>query len=132
MRELPSDPTTRTSPNHRQPYWISSSARSSHDFGAVRPIALAVLMLMNGSNFACSTGRSLGFAPLGVLSIMTGTGPPKCHAEPKTHRPVRADLRASAAAGRGQVPVVGHHLAGLVELVPLDGDAAGHSCVASD
>ena len=35
----------------------------------VRPSALAVLRLMINSNFVgCSTGRSLGFAPLRILS----------------------------------------------------------------
>jgi hypothetical protein len=41
------------------------SARSSSDWGIVRPSALAVLRLITNSNLVgCSTGRSVGFAPL--------------------------------------------------------------------
>jgi Transposase len=50
-------------------YWITSSARASTAGGIVRPRALAVFRLMTSSNFVgCSTGRSLGFAPLRILS----------------------------------------------------------------
>jgi hypothetical protein len=45
------------------------SARSSSDWGIVRPSALAVLRLITNSNLVgCSTGRSVGFAPLMILS----------------------------------------------------------------
>src|SRR5215813_11331446 len=49
--------------------WITSSARASSDGGTVRPALLAVFRLMRSSSrVGCSTGRSLGFAPLRILS----------------------------------------------------------------
>src|SRR5262249_12140965 len=55
----------RTPARHR----MTSSARASTDGGMVRPSAFAVLRLITSSNFVgCSTGRSLGFAPLKILS----------------------------------------------------------------
>jgi hypothetical protein len=55
------------SKGHR--YSITSSARPRIESGIVRPIAFAVLRLRTMSNFvACSTGRSVGFAPLKILS----------------------------------------------------------------
>ena len=49
---------------HRQPYWITSSARAIKAGGAVRPSALAVLRLIASSNFVgSSTGRSPGASP---------------------------------------------------------------------
>jgi len=46
-----------------------SSARSSKDWGIVRPSALAVVRLITNSNLVgCSMGRSAGFAPLRILS----------------------------------------------------------------
>jgi hypothetical protein len=49
---------------------ITSSARVRIVGGTVRPIALAVLLLIRSSNFVgCSTGRSAGFAPLRILSM---------------------------------------------------------------
>src|SRR5690348_2829065 len=57
--------------NHH-PYSITSSARSSSDSGIVKPIALAVLLLMRSSNLVgCSTGKSAGFSPLRILSTYT-------------------------------------------------------------
>src|ERR1035437_1028390 len=54
---------------HRAAYSITSSARASSIGGTARPIALAVLRLITSSNLVgCSTGRSLGFAPLKILS----------------------------------------------------------------
>src|SRR5215472_1759902 len=48
---------------------ITSSARVRIPGGTVMPIALAVLRLTRSSNFVgCSTGRSVGFAPLRILS----------------------------------------------------------------
>ena len=45
------------------------SARSANDGGIVRPMALAVLLLIANSNVVgCSTGRSPGFAPFKILS----------------------------------------------------------------
>jgi hypothetical protein len=56
------------SKEHR--YSITSSARSSMDVGSAMPSALAVLRLIMNSNLVgCSTGRSVGFAPLRILSI---------------------------------------------------------------
>src|ERR1019366_9541788 len=50
-------------------YSITSSARASSIGGTARPIALAVLRLITSSNLVgCSIGRSLGFAPLKILS----------------------------------------------------------------
>ncbi len=51
---------------------ITSSARSSSDFGTSTPSALAVLRFTTSSNLVgCSTGRSPGFAPLKILSTKT-------------------------------------------------------------
>ena len=48
---------------------ITSSARASSVGGTSSPSALAVLRLMTNSIFVgCSIGRSLGFAPLRILS----------------------------------------------------------------
>ena len=48
---------------------ITFSAVIRSDCGILRPNALAVLPLMNNSNFVgCSTGRSPGLAPLKILS----------------------------------------------------------------
>ena len=50
-------------------YLITSSARCSNAGGIVNPSALAVFRLMTSSNFVgCSTGRSVGLAPLKILS----------------------------------------------------------------
>ena len=50
-------------------YSITWSARLSSDCGIVSPRVFAVLRLMINSNFVgCSTGSSLGFAPLRILS----------------------------------------------------------------
>src|SRR2546425_9771775 len=64
---------TQDGPHHL----MTSSARDRSDCAIVRPIALAVLRLMKSSNLPCSTGRSLGFAPLRILSTIIGMGPPK-------------------------------------------------------
>jgi hypothetical protein len=57
------------SKEHR--YSITSSAVASSDVGTLTPSALAVLRLMASSNLVgCSTGRSLGFAPLRILSTV--------------------------------------------------------------
>src|SRR5262249_34053184 len=54
-------------PSHHS---ITSSARASSAGGTVRPSALAVLRLIASSNFVgCSTGRSVGFVPLRILSM---------------------------------------------------------------
>ena len=57
---------------HRSNYLfhsITSSARSRNDSGIVRPSAFAVLRLIISSNLVgCSTGSSLGRAPLRILS----------------------------------------------------------------
>src|SRR5215813_3246106 len=56
----------------RQGYSITSSARASSEGGTVRPSAFAVLRLTVKWNLiGCSTGRSLGLAPLSILSINT-------------------------------------------------------------
>lgn len=48
---------------------MTSSAHSSSDDGIVRPRVFAVLTLMTNSNVTGrSTGRSLGLAPLKILS----------------------------------------------------------------
>src|SRR5437867_12913604 len=48
---------------------ITWCARSSIDGGMVRPSVRAVLRLITSSYFVgCSTGRSLGLAPLRILS----------------------------------------------------------------
>jgi hypothetical protein len=50
-------------------YSIASSARVSTDSGTLRPRDFAVLRLITVSNFVgCSTGKSLGLAPLRILS----------------------------------------------------------------
>ena len=50
-------------------YRITSSARSSNDWGIVSPRALATFMLMTNSNLVgCWIGRSAGLAPLRILS----------------------------------------------------------------
>src|SRR5215475_1948998 len=52
-------------------YSITSSARASSMGGTLRPIAFAVFPLITISNLvACSTGRSLGLAPLKILSTI--------------------------------------------------------------
>src|SRR6266487_3332080 len=52
-----------------QTHSITSSARSSSDFGIVRPSDLAVFRLTTSSHFVgCATGRSTGFNPLRILS----------------------------------------------------------------
>src|SRR5262245_59628203 len=57
---------TSTAPTSHSITW---SARCSSDGGIFRPSALAVLRLMTSSNLVgCSTGRSLGLAPLSILS----------------------------------------------------------------
>jgi hypothetical protein len=49
------------------PYSITSSAMASSVGGTSRPSALAVLRLMTSSNLVgCTTGRSVGFAPLRI------------------------------------------------------------------
>jgi hypothetical protein len=49
-------------------YSITSSAATSSVCGTVRPSAFAVLRLMTKSNLVgCSTGKSMGFAPLRIL-----------------------------------------------------------------
>jgi len=51
---------------------MTLSARSSSEGGMVRPRALAVLILMTRSNFVGrSTGNSVGFAPLRILSAIS-------------------------------------------------------------
>src|SRR5262245_1767370 len=48
---------------------ITSSARASSVGGTSRPRSLAVLRLITSSNLTgCSTGRSVGFAPLRIRS----------------------------------------------------------------
>jgi hypothetical protein len=50
-------------------YSITSSARASSVGGTVRPSALAALRLITNSNLVgCSIGRSVGLAPLRILS----------------------------------------------------------------
>jgi hypothetical protein len=50
-------------------YWMTSSARLSTDDGIINPRTFAVLRFTMSSNrVACSTGRSLGLAPLNSLS----------------------------------------------------------------
>ena len=66
----------KTSPEQMQqdtyaelPYSITSSARASRAGGIVSPSALAVFRLMTSSNVAaCSTGSSVGFSLLSILS----------------------------------------------------------------
>src|SRR5215510_11167894 len=59
-------------------YSITSSARASREGGTVIPRALAVLRLITRSNLiGCSTGRSVGFAPLRILS--TTVAPRRCN-----------------------------------------------------
>src|SRR5262245_49878960 len=54
---------------HARAHSITSSARSKIPVGSSTPIALAVLRLTTNSNFvACSTGRSVGFAPLRIFA----------------------------------------------------------------
>src|SRR5262245_22859812 len=51
------------------PHSITSSARSRIAVGSSMPIALAVFRLTTSWNFvACSTGRSVGFAPLRIFA----------------------------------------------------------------
>jgi hypothetical protein len=51
-------------------YSITSSAIDIMPAGMVRPSALAVVMLMTKSNlFDCSTGSSVGLAPLRMLPV---------------------------------------------------------------
>src|ERR1043165_7190835 len=51
------------------PHRITRSARARTSGGIWRPICLAVFKLMTSSNFVgCSTGKSAGLAPLGILS----------------------------------------------------------------
>jgi hypothetical protein len=50
-------------------HWTTRSARRSKEGGTTRPIDLAVLRLMTSSMLAgSSTGRSVGLAPLRILS----------------------------------------------------------------
>src|ERR671923_2773352 len=50
-------------------YLITRSARASTFGGIVRPICFAVVRLITNSNFiGCSTGSSVGLAPLRILS----------------------------------------------------------------
>jgi len=50
-------------------HWITSSARNSSDCGAVMPSAFAAFRLITSSIcVGCSTGSSLGLAPLMILS----------------------------------------------------------------
>jgi len=50
---------------------ITLSARSTRPAGTSCPIALAVLRLITSSNVVgCSTGRSVGFAPLSILATI--------------------------------------------------------------
>src|SRR5207253_2802932 len=63
--------------SNRAHYLMTSSAFDRSDCGIVTPIAFAVLRLMKSSNRPRSTGRSLGFSPLRILSTIMGTGPPK-------------------------------------------------------
>src|SRR6266550_809019 len=52
-----------------QRYWITSSARSSTDWGIVRLSAFAVFRLIASSNFVgCWIGRSPALAPFRILS----------------------------------------------------------------
>jgi len=64
----------------RQIHLITLSARTSTLGGIVRPICFAVLRLIANSNFlGCSTGRSLGFVPLGPYrqrTLHAGSCPP--------------------------------------------------------
>ena len=51
---------------------ITLSALMRSDCGILSPSALAVLPLMSMSNFIdCSTGKSLGLAPLSILATKT-------------------------------------------------------------
>src|SRR6478752_6797702 len=62
--ERAADQRHELAPSHS----ITSSARARSVGGISRPSALAVLRLMTSSNLvACSTGRSLGFAPFRIL-----------------------------------------------------------------
>ena len=69
--------TRRPRPADRDPeqpgtldYWMTASARCSNVCGIVRPSAFAVFKLTTNSNlFGCSTGRSLGLAPLRIRSM---------------------------------------------------------------
>jgi len=65
------NPKSKSGPADENPkcYLMTRSARASTLGGIVRPICLAVLRLINSSNFVgCSTGRSAGFAPFRILS----------------------------------------------------------------
>ena len=54
---------------HRHLYSVTSSAATRSVWGTVKPSAFAVLRLIMRSNLVgCSTGRSLGFAPLRILA----------------------------------------------------------------
>src|SRR5947207_537247 len=66
----PMDARFRATNGHSQTsHSITWSASSSSSLGTARPSALAVLLLMTNSSFVgCSTGNSLGFAPLRILS----------------------------------------------------------------
>jgi hypothetical protein len=56
-------------PQQPAAHWITSSARFMTASGMVKPSALAVLRLTRSSSFVgCSTGSSLGLAPLSILS----------------------------------------------------------------
>ena len=53
-------------------YSITSSARARSIGGTLRPSAVAVLRLIDNLNFVgCSTGKSLGSAPLRILPTYT-------------------------------------------------------------
>ena len=61
--------SARFCPSRRPRYSITLSARNRIDGGNVMPSAFAVLRLITISNLVgCWTGRSLGLAPLRILS----------------------------------------------------------------
>src|SRR5262252_8116990 len=56
---------------HRDTYSITSSAMATRPGGKVRPSAFAVLRLITNSNlFGCTTGRSVGLAPLRIFPVV--------------------------------------------------------------
>ena len=68
-RERRAQATAKSQDNISSPHSITSSARNRNDSDMTRPRALAVLRLMISSYLVgCSTGSSLGRAPLRILS----------------------------------------------------------------
>src|SRR4029453_11529118 len=60
------EPAEERAPMHHR---MISSARTSSDWGIIKPNTVAVLRLITNSHFVgCSTGRSAGLAPLRILS----------------------------------------------------------------